>query len=69
LSLAALTGAPIVPVFTRRLGFLEYELINHPPIHLPRRPSPAELDAAAQSLAGALESFVRMHPTHWVRFR
>lgn len=69
LSLASLSGAPIVPVFTRRLGFLEYELINHPPIYLPRRPTPGELDSAAQALADALESFVRAHPTHWFRFR
>jgi KDO2-lipid IV(A) lauroyltransferase len=69
LSLAAMTGAPIVPVFTRRLGFLEYELINHPPIYLPRRPDQEALDAAAQTLADALESFVRKYPTHWFRFR
>ena len=69
LSLASLSGAPIVPVFTRRLGFLEYELINHPPIYLPRRPTSEQLDQAAQAMADALESFVRAHPTHWFRFR
>ena len=69
LSLASLSGAPIVPVLTRRLGFLEYEVINHPPIYLPRRPSEAELDAAAGRLASSLESFVRAHPTHWFRFK
>jgi len=66
-SLAAVSGAPILPVFTRRLGFLEYQLINHAPIYLPRRPTEAQYDAAAQSLADALEQFVRAYPTHWFR--
>ena len=68
LNLAALSGAPIVPVFARRLGFLEYQFINHPPIHLPRHPTQAQLDEAAQALAAALEGFVRTYPTHWFRF-
>jgi lauroyl/myristoyl acyltransferase len=68
LRLAALTGAAIVPVFTRRLGFLTYEILNVAPITLPRRPSSRELDAAAQRLATALEGFVRAHPTHYFRF-
>lgn len=69
LSLAALTGAPIVTSFTRRLGFLEYEIVNYPPIHLPRRPSEDELQAAADTMAGYFESFVRAHPTQWFRFQ
>jgi phosphatidylinositol dimannoside acyltransferase len=69
LTLAALTGAPIVPVFSRRLGFLEYQTFNTPPLYLPRRPSEAELDAAAQTLADRLEAFVRAYPTQWFRFQ
>ncbi len=68
LQLAALTGAPIVPVFSRRLGFLEYQTINTPPIALPRRPSEEALQAAGQLLASRLEDFVRAYPTHWFRF-
>jgi phosphatidylinositol dimannoside acyltransferase len=68
LSLAALTGAPIVPVFTRRLGFLEYQCVIMPPISLSPKPSSAELDEAAQRLASALERFVRSYPTQWFRF-
>jgi len=68
LGLAALTGAPLIGVFTRRLGFLEYELINTPPIRLPRRPSTEQLDASAQLLADRLEDFARQYPTHWFRF-
>jgi KDO2-lipid IV(A) lauroyltransferase len=68
LSLAALTGAPILPVFTRRLGFLEYEALVHPAIRLPRRPTQDQLDGAAQRMAGDLEAYVRAHPTQWFRF-
>ncbi len=68
LSLAALSGAAIVPNFSRRLGFLDYEHIILPPLELPRRPSEAELDTAALALARALETFVRRYPTQWFRF-
>jgi KDO2-lipid IV(A) lauroyltransferase len=69
LTLAALSGATIVPVLTRRIRFLEYQTINYPPITLPRKPTSAQLDAAAQQLADSLEAFVREHPTHWFRFQ
>ena len=68
LTLAAVSGAPILPVFTRRLGFMHYEAIVAPPIRLPRRPSPAELDGAAEQLMNAMADFVRNHPTQWFHF-
>jgi lauroyl/myristoyl acyltransferase len=68
LHLASITGAPIVPAFTRRLGFLEYQPINNPPIYVPRKPTPEAFDAAAQELASRLEAFVRAYPTQWIRF-
>ena len=68
LKLAAVSGAPILPVFTRRLGFLEYQLINTRPLRLSRRPSETELDDVAQTMADRLQQFVRAHPTHWFRF-
>ncbi len=68
LTLAALSGAPIVLVLTRRLGFLDYEPTNHEPIYLPRRPTEQQLDHAAQTLADHLETFVRRHPTHYFQF-
>jgi phosphatidylinositol dimannoside acyltransferase len=68
LQIAALSGAPIMPVFTRRLDFMTYEAIAHTPIHLPRRPTPAELDAAAQKLADTMAAFVRRYPTQWFNF-
>ncbi len=66
--LAALSGAPILPVFTRRLGFLRYEYITAEPLHISRRPSAKELDAAAQRLASLLEDFARDNPEQWFRF-
>jgi KDO2-lipid IV(A) lauroyltransferase len=66
--LAAVSGAPIVPVFTRRVGYMEYEVDVGPPVRLPRRPSPAELDAAAGRVLGAMEAFVRANPTQWFHF-
>ncbi|AUX43314.1 hypothetical protein SOCE26_047590 [Sorangium cellulosum] len=68
LALAALSGAPILPVFTRRLGFLDYEAVVSPPISLPRRPTEAERDRAAAAMMGAMERFVRAHPTQWFHF-
>jgi KDO2-lipid IV(A) lauroyltransferase len=68
LTLAALSGAPILPVFTRRLGFMQYEAVVAPAIHLPRRPSQAELDAAAQVMMSAMESFIVAYPTQWFHF-
>jgi phosphatidylinositol dimannoside acyltransferase len=68
LSLAALSGAPLLPVFTRRIGFMEYEAIIAPPIKLPRRPSDAELQGAADKLAFAFEDFLRLYPTQWFHF-
>jgi KDO2-lipid IV(A) lauroyltransferase len=68
LQIAALSGAPILPVFTRRLGFMEYEAIAMPPIRLPRRPDAAALDGAAQQLVSAFEDFVRANPTQWFHF-
>ena len=69
LQLARLTGAAILPVFTRRLGFMAYEVIMEPPIELGRRAGEAEIDGAARRLAQALERFVRAYPTQWFRFR
>ena len=66
--LAQLTGAPIVPVFVRRLGFLDYQTISGSPIHVPRRLNETQLDAAAQGLTDELERFVRAYPTQWLRF-
>jgi len=69
LRLAALTGAPLLPVFAARTGHRRYVVHLEPPIRVPRAASESEMDAAAQSLASSLERFVRAQPTQWFHFR
>jgi KDO2-lipid IV(A) lauroyltransferase len=69
LRMAMLTGAPLVPIFAARTGYREYEVVANPPIRLSRRATDGELDAAAQALADAMQSFVQKHPTQWFHFR
>lgn len=68
LHLASISGAPIIPCFTRRLGFLQYQPINCHPIRLARHASRDEYLEGAQRLAECLEDFVRNNPTQWIRF-
>lgn len=68
LRLAAASGAPILPVMTRRTGYLAYEAEVSPPIRLPRRPTEAELDAAAQAVLDAFAAFLRVNATQWFHF-
>jgi len=68
LTLAAVSGAPILPVFTRRLSFMEYEAVVAPAIWLPRKPTSAQMDEAAQAMMSAMEDFVRANPTQWFHF-
>jgi KDO2-lipid IV(A) lauroyltransferase len=68
LRLAALTGAPIVAVFSHRVRFMQYEVLIRGPIRVPRRPTGADLDAAAATILGHLERFVVEHPTQWFHF-
>ncbi|HKY40832.1 MAG TPA: lysophospholipid acyltransferase family protein [Polyangiaceae bacterium] len=67
--LAALSAAQVVPVFSRRTGFFEYELAVAEPIGLGRRPKADELQAAAQSAADAMQGFVQQSPTQWFHFQ
>jgi KDO2-lipid IV(A) lauroyltransferase len=68
LRLAMLTGAPLVPVFAARRGYRRYEIAVCPPIRVVRDAAPAELDAAAQELADAMQRFLGAHPTQWFHF-
>jgi phosphatidylinositol dimannoside acyltransferase len=66
--LASLSGAQVVPVFARRLGFFDYELAISEPISLVRRPSAAELAGAVGQAVSAMEAFIRGCPTQWFHF-
>ena len=60
--------APIIPIVTRRLRFMEYEVVVGQPIEIARKASSEELDAAAARLASEMERFVRANPTQWFHF-
>jgi lauroyl/myristoyl acyltransferase len=66
--LAQVTGAPILPVFTARLGFLHHLVRSEAPIVVPRRGSPAEQDQAIATAMTSVERFVRRFPTQWFHF-
>ena len=68
LLLAAVSGAPIVPVFTRRVRYMRYEIHVGEPVFVPRKPTAAQLDAAARATIGAMERFLRDNPTQWFHF-
>jgi len=66
--LAQVTGAPIVPVFTARLGFAHHLVHVDPAIVMPRRPTQSELDRAIASAMSAMEAFVKRFPMQWFHF-
>ena len=66
--LAAASGAPVLPVFARRLGLLRYAVRVCPPVSVERGASPAVMGEAAGAAAAELEGFVRAYPTHWFPF-
>jgi lauroyl/myristoyl acyltransferase len=68
LRLAALTGAPLLPVFASRVGHRRYAVDVCAPIRISRHASGAELDGAAQALADAMRVFLHAHPTQWLHF-
>lgn len=68
LRLAQISGAPIVPVFSARRGYRRYFAEMFEPRHVPRRPTPTELERTAQELADAMTGFVRKNPTQWFHF-
>jgi len=67
-ALAALASVPVLPVFVRRVGYLDYEFVAGPAIALGRRPDAAELNKAAQRAIDEMERFIFAHPTQWFQF-
>jgi lauroyl/myristoyl acyltransferase len=66
--LARACAAPILPVFTRRLGYFHYEIRLCPPLEIPKSASDDALARAAERAAAEMESFLGAHPTHWFDF-
>jgi len=66
--LAALSGAPVVPIFAHRLGYFRYEFSIEAPIWVPRQATQSELQSAAARAALAMQTFISRHPTEWFHF-
>jgi len=66
--LARLSGAPIVPIFTRRLGYFRYEIEISPPIRVSADSGPEGLRGAALTAADRMGQFLRKNPTQWFHF-
>jgi lauroyl/myristoyl acyltransferase len=66
--LARATGAPIVPVFMRRLGFFRYSVRLCPVIEVTRTATDLDLGGAAQQATTEMERFIAAHPTDWFDF-
>jgi phosphatidylinositol dimannoside acyltransferase len=63
--LARVTQAPLVVVFTRRIGFFEVLVEAHPPIYLDKRCSEQDIAPHAQQVADSFASWVRSAPEEW----
>lgn len=66
--LASLGGAPVVPVFTRRVGYFRYEVTVGSPITVPPRASDDQVREAATAAAREMERFIAGNPTQWFHF-
>jgi KDO2-lipid IV(A) lauroyltransferase len=66
--LASLAGAPVVPVFSRRTGYFQYEITVCPALRVQPNATPAELAEAAGRAAGDMGRFLGENPTQWFHF-
>ena len=66
--LAALSGAPIVPIFAHRAGYFRYEFSVEAPIWVERAATHPALQAAAAAAARSMQAFISRHPTEWFHF-
>ncbi|ADQ15547.1 lysophospholipid acyltransferase family protein [Halanaerobium hydrogeniformans] len=60
------TGAPIVPIFFHRQGWLEHELICYPPIKIAADSSEAELKVELKRLLDLTEKEIERSPEDWM---
>jgi KDO2-lipid IV(A) lauroyltransferase len=69
LRLARETGAPIVPLFTRRVGS-GHQLLVRSPIRVARTADPdADIAAGLHQLVPVVEDAIRRTPSQWVMFQ
>jgi KDO2-lipid IV(A) lauroyltransferase len=66
--LASLCGAPVIPVFARRLGYFRYEVVIRPAIEVSRAADPDAIRRAAEQATAEMATFLRQNPTQWFHF-
>lgn len=69
-AVAALTGAPVIPVFTLKTGLRHYTFTAREPIHVPadRERRDEAIREALQRYVAHLEEVARRHPYQWYNF-
>jgi len=67
--LARLSGAPVIPVFSPRVGVRQYEIHLGQPRTLARRASSADLEACMTEVALEMERMIRLRPHQWFQFQ
>ena len=71
-AIACRRGAPILPVYSRRLEGLKYEIHVDPPIQPPATDRCRGKEAVTdlmQQVIDRFQSFIRLHPDQWYAFR
>ena len=71
-AIACRRGVPILPVYSRRVSALKYQIHVDPPIQPPASERCRGKEAAAelmQQVIDRFESFIRQHPDQWYAFR
>ncbi len=65
--IAMKTGAPVIPVYARREGFLKYTIVLNEPIRIERKGAPVEelIAGNAGRINAFLEQIVREDPPEW----
>ncbi|MFC1641336.1 lysophospholipid acyltransferase family protein [Myxococcota bacterium] len=66
--LAMAAGAPVLPVFVRRMGYFDYQVQVAEARWLPRQADLGAIEAMAQATLRELEHFVAESPTQWFNF-
>jgi lauroyl/myristoyl acyltransferase len=67
--LAVLSGRPVLPVFSRRVAFMEQEVEVHPALRPPTRGARLAASAFTQRLADLLAAHLRTALGQWCIFR
>jgi KDO2-lipid IV(A) lauroyltransferase len=66
-AIAMKTGAPIIPVYARRDGFLRYTVVYNEPLLIERKGAPVDelISRNARRINRFLEDLVSRHPDEW----